>query len=63
VANKFKPKYYDVAEDIINEAQTAGCDTVVMGRRGLGMAKSLLLGSVTRKVVDNAKGCSVTIAG
>lgn len=63
VANKFKPKYYDVAEDIINEAQTVGCDTVVMGRRGLGMAKSLLLGSVTRKVVDNAKGCSVTIAG
>jgi len=63
VANKFKPKYYDVAEDIINEAQTAGYDTIVMGRRGLGMAKALLLGSVTRKVVDGAKGCAVTIVG
>ena len=63
VANKFKPKYYDVAEDIINEAQTEGYDTIVMGRRGLGMAKTLLLGSVTRKVVDNAKGCAVTIVG
>ena len=61
VTNKFKPKYYDVAEDIINEAQTGGHDTVVMGRRGLGMAKALLLGSVTRKVVDSARGFAVTI--
>ena len=63
VANKFKPKYYDVAEDIINEAQAESYDTIVMGRRGLGKAKALLLGSVTRKVVDNAKGCAVTIVG
>ncbi len=63
VVNKFKSKYYDVAEDIINEAKTGGCDTVVMGRRGLGMAKSLLLGSVTRKVADGAKGFAVTIVG
>ena len=63
VANKFKPKYYDVAEDIIDEAQTGGFDTVVMGRRGLGMAKTLLLGSITRKVVDSAKGFVVTIVG
>ena len=63
VANKFKPKYFDVADDIIDEAQAGGYDTVVMGRRGLGMAKSLLLGSVTRKVVDGAKGCAVTIVG
>ncbi len=63
VSSKFKPKFHDVAEEIINEAQTQGCDTVVMGRRGLGMAKSLLLGSVTRKVVDSAKGFAVTIAG
>jgi nucleotide-binding universal stress UspA family protein len=61
VASEFKPKYYDVAEDIINEAQDGGFGTIVMGRRGLGMAKSLLLGSVTRKVVDHAKGCAVTI--
>lgn len=63
VANKFKPKYYDVADDIIDEAQAGGFDTLVMGRRGLGMAKALLLGSVARKVSDNAKGCAVTIVG
>ncbi|MFZ5453275.1 MAG: universal stress protein [Thermodesulfobacteriota bacterium] len=61
VEAKFKPKYYDVAEDIINEAVSAGCSTVIMGRRGLGKAKALLLGSVTSKVVHNAKGCAVTI--
>lgn len=61
VTGKFKPKYFDVAEDIINEARTGGCNTIIMGRRGLGTAKSLLLGSVTTKVVQNAKGCAVTI--
>jgi len=61
VVNKFKPKYFDVAEDILREAETGKFDTIVMGRRGLGMAKTLLLGSVTNKVVQNAKGCAVTI--
>jgi nucleotide-binding universal stress UspA family protein len=61
VVNKFKPKYYDVAEDILSEAETGGCDTIVMGRRGLGLGKSLLIGSVTHKVVQNAQDCSVLI--
>jgi nucleotide-binding universal stress UspA family protein len=61
VANKFKPKYYDVAEDILTEAATGGFGNIVMGRRGLGKAKALLLGSVTNKVVQNAKGCAVTV--
>ena len=61
VVNKFKPKYYDVAEDILSEAAAGSFDTIVMGRRGLGMAKALLLGSVTNKVVQNAKGCAVII--
>ena len=61
VDNKFKPKDYDVAEDILNEAEAGSFDTIVMGRRGLGMAKTLLLGSITHKVVQNAKGCAVII--
>ncbi len=63
LTNKFKPKYYDVSDDILDEAKTEGFDTIVMGRRGLGKAKALLLGSVTRKGVDNAKGCAVAIVG
>ena len=61
VVNKFKPKYYDVAEDILSEAEAGSFNTIVMGRRGLGKAKTLLLGSVTNKVVQNAKDCAVII--
>ena len=61
VTAKFKPKLYDVAEDLVNEAVSSGCSTIVLGRRGLGKAKTLILGSVTSKVVNNAKGCAVTI--
>jgi nucleotide-binding universal stress UspA family protein len=61
VVNKFQPKDYDVAEDILSAAAAGNFDTIVMGRRGLGLAKTLLLGSVTNKVVQNAKGCAVTI--
>jgi nucleotide-binding universal stress UspA family protein len=61
VVNKFKPKDYDVAEDILTEAKAGNFDTIVMGRRGLSMAKTLLLGSVTHKVVQNAKSCAVII--
>ena len=61
VANKFKPKYYDVSDDILDEAKSGAFDTIVMGRRGLGKAKALLLGSVTTKVAQNVKGVAVTI--
>lgn len=61
VTAKFKAKYFDVAEDIVNAALEDGCSTIVLGRRGLGKAKALLLGSITSKVVHNAKGVAVTI--
>jgi nucleotide-binding universal stress UspA family protein len=61
VVNKFQPKDYDVAEDILNVAADGNFDTIVMGRRGLGLAKTLVLGSVTSKVVQGAKGCAVII--
>src|SRR5665647_1606932 len=61
VINDFKPKDYDVAEDILTATAAGNFYTIVMGRRGLGLAKTLLLGSVTNKVVQNAKGCAVII--
>jgi nucleotide-binding universal stress UspA family protein len=61
ITGRFKPKDFDVAEDILDEAEASGFDTIVMGRRGLGRAKALLLGSVTHKVVQKARGCAVTI--
>ncbi|MBW1991679.1 MAG: universal stress protein [Deltaproteobacteria bacterium] len=61
ISTLFKPKYYDVAEDLVTEAEAHGCDTIVLGRRGLGAARSLMLGSVTNKVVHNSRGLAVTI--
>jgi len=63
VAEKFKTKYFDVAEDILKEAAAGRCSTIVLGRRGLGKAKALLMGSVTNKVAQNARGIAVTIVG
>jgi nucleotide-binding universal stress UspA family protein len=61
VHNDFKPKYYDVAEDIVREAVERGVDTIVMGRRGVSAAKSLILGSITNKVIQNSQGKAVII--
>lgn len=61
VVNKFQPKDYDVAEDILSVAAAGNFDTIVMGRRGLSLAKTLVLGSVTHKVAQGAKGCAVII--
>lgn len=61
VSSKFKPKYFDVAEDIVSEAVDGDFSTIIMGRRGLGAAKTLLLGSVTNKVVQNSRGRAVII--
>lgn len=40
----------DPAVEIVNLAKRTNCDCIVMGRRGLGDIKGLLLGSVSHKV-------------
>lgn len=45
----------DPAEIINDFCVELGCDSIVMGTRGLGGAAGLLLGSVTTDVLENAK--------
>lgn len=49
----FTPHFREgkVAETIVEEAAALGCDTIVMGTRGLGAFSGITLGSVTRKVL------------
>lgn len=49
------------AVTILEFAQEKKIDMIVMGSRGLGVVKGVLLGSVSQYVVENAK-CPVVIA-
>ncbi|MEO9296107.1 MAG: universal stress protein [Nitrososphaera sp.] len=50
----------DVANAICDCCKSIDADMVIVGRRGLGFLKGVLLGSVSEKVVKDAS-CSVTI--
>jgi nucleotide-binding universal stress UspA family protein len=49
------------AEAILRVAETRNVDLIVMGTRGLGSLRGLLLGSVSSKVVQHAH-CAVMLA-
>lgn len=48
------------AQVIVDEAENWGAELIIMGSRGLGVWRRLLLGSVSNAVVHHAK-CSVEI--
>jgi nucleotide-binding universal stress UspA family protein len=50
-----------VARDILNELEEGAYGTVIIGRRGISKAEQFLLGSVSNKIIQNAKNCSVWI--
>lgn len=45
---------------IVEQARLLGCDLIAMGKQGLRMVEELLLGSVTRQVLEQAQ-CDVLI--
>lgn len=51
----------DPAHRIVEVARHEGVDLIVMGRRGLGDLKGLLLGSVTHKVAQTASCACLTV--
>jgi nucleotide-binding universal stress UspA family protein len=51
----------DPADQIIRVVEREGADLIVMGRRGLGDLKGLLLGSVTHKVCQLADCACLTV--
>jgi nucleotide-binding universal stress UspA family protein len=51
----------DPAEVIVNYAKENDCDMIVIGSRGLGTVKGLMLGSVSSKVCHVADRTCVTV--
>jgi nucleotide-binding universal stress UspA family protein len=58
---KIVSKEVGIARDIIAEAERGSYDTVVVGRRGLSAAAAFVLGSVSNKIVQNIKNCTVWV--
>jgi nucleotide-binding universal stress UspA family protein len=50
----------DAAQRIVETAREENCNLIVLGRRGTGAFKELLLGSVSHKVVNHAE-CPVLV--
>jgi nucleotide-binding universal stress UspA family protein len=61
INSKFQAQYGDIAEDILDEAELEGRSTIVIGRRGLTGAAKFFLGSVSAKIVNQARGIAVII--
>ena len=58
---KMQNKIVGIARDIIAETGKGKYDTIVVGRRGLSATASFVLGSVSNKIVQNIKDCTVWI--
>jgi nucleotide-binding universal stress UspA family protein len=50
-----------VARDILELIREGGYQTVVVGRRGLSATEAFFMGSVSNKIVQHAKGCTVWV--
>jgi nucleotide-binding universal stress UspA family protein len=47
-------RYGDIAEQILEEIKSSNCDMVVLGSKGRGALKNLVVGSVAQKVLASA---------
>lgn len=50
-----------VAECILTEKNTLNCKTVVIGRKGVSREEEFLFGSVSNKIIHQARNCTVWV--
>jgi nucleotide-binding universal stress UspA family protein len=56
-----KGNFITAAEGILYHINHEGCGTVVIGRRGISKLEEFLYGSVSQKIVSEARNCTVWI--
>jgi nucleotide-binding universal stress UspA family protein len=52
---------HSIAQNILMAAERGGFGTVVIGRRGLSKTEVFLFGSVSTKIIQSAKNCTVWV--
>jgi nucleotide-binding universal stress UspA family protein len=50
-----------LAECILMEREQTQCNTIVVGRQGLSRSEEFLFGSVSSKIVNHARNCTVWV--
>jgi len=58
---KVEEKRIGIARDILKEAKEGQYDTIAIGRRGISGTKAFLFGSISNKVVQFARNCTVWV--
>ena len=61
IKSKFGVKKVEIADAILEEAELGKYDTLILGRRGLSRVREVFSGSVSTKVVREARGCAVVV--
>lgn len=54
IAHDMAIRFGDITTQILEEIQSSGCDMIVLGSKGRGALKSLVMGSVAQKVSARA---------
>jgi nucleotide-binding universal stress UspA family protein len=61
IKSKFGVKKLEIADAILQEAELGKYDTLILGKRGLSRVREFFLGSISTKVVREARGCAVCV--
>ena len=58
---KFSVRKGEIADAILEEVDLGNYETLVLGRRGLFRVREFIMGSISTKVVREARGCAVCV--
>ncbi len=58
---KIQERKIGIARDILKEVQKGEYDTIAVGKRGLSANRTFLFGSVSNKLIQYAKNCTVWV--
>ena len=61
IKSKFSVKKGEIADAILEEVKLGHYETLVLGRRGISRVKEVFQGSLSTKVVREARGCAVIV--